>query len=80
MISAVMESISAETMYARINRRDRQFELLMNKAGRERRTKNTMETRATVPAVTNKTFTKSNDDNRDREEGLVTKNSHSIDA
>ena len=44
------------------------------------KTKNTIKTRATVPAVINKTFNESNDDRRDREEGLVAKNSHSMQA
>ena len=52
----------------------------MSKAGREGKNRNTIKTRVTVPAVINKTFNESNDDRRDREDGLVAKNSHSIEA
>ena len=80
MISAVIERSSAGARYPMLSRRDLQFEFLMSKAGRERMIRNTIEARATVPAVENKTFTLSNSDRRDREEGLVAKNSHSIEA
>jgi len=52
----------------------------MSRAGRERRIRNAMEIRAMVPAVMNRTFPESNDDRMDREDGFVTKNSHSMEA
>ena len=50
------------------------------KAGIERRLKPAMSIRATVPPVTNKTFRDSKVGRLDKEEGLVTKNSHSMKA
>jgi hypothetical protein len=53
---------------------------MITKTGRERQVKSAMESRVIVPAVTNKTLAESNGESRDREDGLVTKNSHSIAA
>jgi hypothetical protein len=80
MISAVIEINSAGTIVPKVSSRDCQSEFSMSKAGRERMIKNTIEARATVPAVENNTFTLSNSDRREREEGLVAKKSHSIEA
>ena len=58
----------------------RHFESFISQAGMEKRISPMMKTNAMIPQVTARTFDVSKGVSRDREEGVVAKNSHSMKA
>jgi len=63
-----------------VSRRERQFELLMSKAGVNRSKRQAMKINATLPADISRTVSKSIGDRMDRAEGLAAKNNHSMET